>query len=97
MKLAFLLALLVNHFDLSDKDIDELLSGRITLKTDASLFPEITPHELNIIRAYRSKPEMQKAVDTLLGIEHNGDIIKDIENTVNTGETVLNSVHTDKK
>lgn len=78
-------------------DIDELLSGRITLKTDTSLFPEITPHELNIIRAYRSKPEMQKAVDTLLGIEHNGDIIKDIENTVNTGETVLNSVHTDKK
>lgn len=78
-------------------DIDELFNGRIALKTDTSLNPEITPHELNVIRAYRAKPEMQKAVDTLLGIEHNGDIIKDIENTVNTGETLLNSVHTDKR
>lgn len=42
-------------------DIDELFSGRITLKIDTSLNPEITRHELSLVRAYRSKPDMQKS------------------------------------
>ena len=29
----------------------------------------LTPHERAVIEAYREKPEMQKAVDTLLGVE----------------------------
>ena len=29
---------------------------------------DITQHELKIIMAYRSKPEMQPAIDKLLGI-----------------------------
>lgn len=78
-------------------DIDELLSGRITLKIDTTLNPEITRHEIHLIYAYRAKPEMQKAVDTLLGIEHNGNIADDIEKTVDKCENVLNSAYTDKK
>lgn len=30
----------------------------------------LTPHEENVICAYRSKPEMQPAVDRLLGVEN---------------------------
>jgi hypothetical protein len=78
-------------------DIDELLSGRITLKIDTTLNPEITRHEIHLIRAYRAKPEMQKAVDTLLGIERNGNIADDIEKTVDKCENVLNSAYTNKK
>lgn len=29
----------------------------------------LTPHERELIRAYRARPEMQAAVDTLLGIK----------------------------
>ena len=32
-------------------------------------FDKLTPHEQQVINAYRDKPEMQKAVDTLLGID----------------------------
>lgn len=31
----------------------------------------LTPHETNVITAYRDKPEMQTAVDTLLGVTSN--------------------------
>ena len=34
----------------------------------ATAFGYITPHEKKLIDAYRSKPQMQSAVDTLLGI-----------------------------
>lgn len=79
-------------------DIDELLSGHIVLKQDTSLFPEITNRELNIIRAYREKPEMQKAVDTLLGIENtNGDIVEDIVQTVDNGERIFKKNTTNTK
>lgn len=79
-------------------DLDELFSGHIILKQDTSLFPEITKHELNIIRAYREKPEMQKAVDTLLGIENtNGDIIEDMAQTVENGEHIFKKNTTNTK
>lgn len=89
--------LVLHVTDRLNLDIDELFNGRITLKTDTSLNPEITSHELNIIRAYRAKPEMRNAVDTLLGVECNGNISKDIEQTVCKGESLLNSARTDKK
>lgn len=87
-------SLAINICDKLGISIDDLLDGKITPK---NIKAEFTDKEKRVILAYRAKPEMQKAVDTLLGIEHNGDIIKDIENTVNTGETLLNSVHTDKR
>lgn len=71
-------------------DIDELFSGRITLKIDTSLNPEITRHELSLVRAYRSKPDMQKAVDTLLGIDSaDADISADIKQTIDVGENAF--------
>lgn len=87
-------SLAINICDKLGISIDDLLDGKITPK---NIKAEFNDKEKRVILAYRAKPEMQKAVDTLLGIEHNGDIIKDIENTVNTGETLLNSVHTDKR
>lgn len=33
-----------------------------------AILPHLTPHESKVITAYRDKPEMQPAVDTLLGI-----------------------------
>lgn len=67
-------------------DVDELFSGRIIQKSETSLNPEITKHEINIIKAYRAKPEMQAAVDKLLGVESGDTIIEDMNNTVEQGE-----------
>lgn len=67
-------------------DVDELFSGRIIQKSETSLNPEITKHEINIIKAYRAKPEMQAAVDKLLGVESGDTIIEDMKNTVEQGE-----------
>lgn len=67
-------------------DVDELFSGRIIQKSETSLNPEITKHEINIIKAYRAKPEMQAAVDKLLGVESGDTIIEDMKNTVKQGE-----------
>lgn len=37
--------------------------------TEAPETDEFTPHERELIRAYRARPDMQAAVDTLLGIK----------------------------
>lgn len=37
---------------------------------ESKLVEYFTPHEKSVIEAYRAKPEMQSAVDTLLGIKH---------------------------
>lgn len=67
-------------------DVDELFNGHIIQKSETSLNPEITKHEINIIKAYRAKPEMQAAVDKLLGVENGDTIIEDMKNTVEQGE-----------
>ena len=33
---------------------------------------DLTNHEISVIKAYRNKPEMQNAVDKLLGVESSG-------------------------
>lgn len=48
------------------------LMGWEELPADAAAAPveeiKLTAHETNVIRSYRSKPDMQNAVDTLLGV-----------------------------
>ena len=39
------------------------------VSTEKPKLQQLTPHEQEVIEAYRAKPEMQTAVDTLLGIE----------------------------
>lgn len=70
-------------------DIDELLSGNIVLKIEKTLYPEITQKELNVVRAYRNKTDMQAAVDRLLDIESGQGIAEDIKNTVEQGENTF--------
>lgn len=54
------------------------------LQLFASETPTYTEHEQNIIQAYRSQPEIQPAVDRLLGIE---------ESNKNTVYTVYNAAN----
>ena len=42
---------------------------------------EFTNHEKRVIRAYRNKPEMQPAVDKLLGVENTDALTEDMKNT----------------
>lgn len=42
---------------------------------------EFTNHEINVIKAYRAKPEMQPAVDKLLGVENVDALLEDMKNT----------------
>lgn len=48
--------------------IDGLMNGSIVKKSEI-LYPEISEREKQIILAYRQMPEMQAAVDRLLGIK----------------------------
>lgn len=43
---------------------------------------EFTNHEKNVIKAYRNKPEMQPAVDKLLGVENSDALFEDMKNTM---------------
>ena len=43
----------------------------------------LTNHEKRVIEAYRNKPEMQPAVDKLLGVESDA-LANDIVNTINS-------------
>ena len=47
---------------------------------------ELSEHERMIITAYRNKPDMQAAVDKLLGVENGNTIIEDMKNTIEQGE-----------
>lgn len=42
---------------------------------------EFTKHEKRVIKAYRNKPEMQPAVDKLLGVENTDALTEDMKNT----------------
>lgn len=57
----------------------------------------LTDHEKAVITAYRAKPEMQMAVDTLLGVSSAPTIESDIGRTVSMGESVLGKSRTDIK
>lgn len=57
----------------------------------------LTDHEKALITAYRAKPEMQMAVDTLLGVSSAPTIESDIGRTVAMGESVLGKSRTDTK
>ncbi len=43
-----------------------------TLSPDDFTMSPLTPHEINLMKAYRDQPEMQPAVDRLLGITEDG-------------------------
>lgn len=57
----------------------------------------LTAHEQAVLTAYRAKPEMQMAVDTLLGVSSAPTIESDIGRTVAMGESVLGKSRTDIK
>ena len=57
----------------------------------------LTDHEQAVLMAYRAKPEMQMAVDTLLGVSSAPTIESDIGRTVSMGESVLGKSRTDTK
>ena len=42
---------------------------------------EFTNHEKKVIKAYRNRPEMQPAVDKLLGVENTDALLQDMKNT----------------
>lgn len=55
--------------------LDYLINGEVT---------NLSEHEKAVLTAYRSHPDMQKAVDTLLGIPADGSTVaEDIAETVN--------------
>ena len=60
---------------------------------------ELTPHEQEVLAAYRAKAEMQKAVDTLLGVAPAPapTIADDMKNTIALGEAVFGKTRTDAK
>lgn len=60
---------------------------------------ELTPHEQEVLAAYRAKAEMQKAVDTLLGVAPApaSTIADDMKNTIALGEAVFGKTRTDAK
>ena len=45
-------------------------------------FFNLSSHEINVIKAYRAKPEMQPAVDKLLGVENVDALAEDMKNTM---------------
>lgn len=53
----------------------------------------LSEKEKAVILAYRARPEMQNAVDTLLNVQPQNDIVTDIVDTINTAEDVLSSQH----
>lgn len=71
-------------------DIDELFNGNVVMKTAKTLNPEISAHEIEMIKSYRNNPEMQPAVNKLLGLSQNNDIASDMQKTVLQGETSFN-------
>ena len=58
----------------------------------------LSEHEKAVVIAYRNKPEMQAAVDTLLCVPASSpDLSSDISSTITEGEKIFGKVHTDTK
>lgn len=74
------------------------LMGWDTAETPAPEQEVLTVHERAVLTAYRAKPEMQKAVDTLLGVaEEPPAIADDMKDTVALGEAVFGKARTAAK
>lgn len=58
---------------------------------------EFTRHEEAVIMAYRNSPDMQPAVDRLLGVPNDADIAADIERTIQTGENMFKEILIESK
>ena len=56
-----------------------------------------TEKEIAIIRAYRARPDMQSAVDTLLGVQAGANIAADAASVVAEGEKIFGAVRTESK
>ena len=83
-------------------DVPEDMPAPITTEDTAEMSaPEqevLTVHERAVLTAYRAKPEMQKAVDTLLGVaEEPPAIADDMKDTVALGEAVFGKARTAAK
>lgn len=56
-----------------------------------------TEKEIAIIRAYRARPDMQSAVDTLLGVQAGANIAADAASVIAEGEKIFGSIRTETK
>lgn len=65
------LTMLANYFSVS---VDYIL-GETDKKENSAKEENFTEHEIDVIHAYRLQPNMQEAVDKLLGIEKDGKIL----------------------
>ena len=71
------ITMLANYFGVS---VDYLLGNTDEAKTESDKKPSsvirnaLSPREIALINAYRSHPELQVAVERILGIEQNGDV-----------------------
>ena len=65
-----------------------------TLPASTEVFTE---KEIAIIRAYRAHPNMQSAINKLLGIENGDCIADDAASTLSEGEAIFGITHTDSK
>lgn len=61
-------------------DVDELANGKIVEKQPTVY--DLTSREASLVLAYRAHPEMQQAVDRLLGVEAAGTVGEDIASEV---------------
>lgn len=62
---------IASYFDVS---VDYLL-GKNEQRTMPARIDELTEHDYILLRAYHAQPEIQPAVDRLLGIEKNGRVL----------------------
>lgn len=57
----------------------------------------LSENEKAVILAYRARPDMQSAVNTLLGIPSGGNIGEDMATVIGKGETAFAAIHTKSK
>lgn len=57
----------------------------------------LSEKEKAVVLAYRARPDMQGAVDTLLGVQAGANIAADAASVVAEGEKIFGAVHTESK
>lgn len=57
----------------------------------------LSEKEKAVVLAYRARPDMQGAVDTLLGIPSVCNIVEDMSAVIGKGETAFTAIHTESK
>ncbi len=65
---------IADYFGVSVSDLTEDSSEQISVKPSFSLTTPINEKESRVLFAYRTHPEMQTAVDKLLGITDDGNV-----------------------